>query len=142
MEEARECAGFTKLTFFGDGLRRSLAHHKEEDGQRERLPSPSAAPGLHGGHFAILLCCFYMLVRVHMPTVAKRILFLLEPFPISEHGVDFSPPAFPLLYLALASPLSRKGLLLPPPARPEGVSACNLPLPLLISASSPSSETG
>ncbi len=64
--------------------------------------------------------CFYMLLRVHMPTVAKRILFLLESFPISEHGVDFSPPAFLLLYLALASPLSRKGLLLPPPARPPG----------------------
>ena len=56
VEEARECAGFTKLTFFGDGLRRSLAHHKEEDGQRECLPSPSAAPGLHGDHFAIPLC--------------------------------------------------------------------------------------
>ncbi len=63
--------------------------------------------------------CFYMLLRVHMPTVAKRILFLLEPFPISEHGVDFFPSCFPSSLSCTCKPTKPKRAP-PSTARPPG----------------------
>ncbi len=63
--------------------------------------------------------CFYMLLRVHMPTVAKRILFLREPFPISEHGVDFFPSCFPSSLSCTCKPTKPKRAP-PSTARPPG----------------------